>query len=250
VPYGSPDRSGVEHTVERCVTAVLGWPAATRILRPRLAARRRGVCGRIRQGGRVGEHRDRQRIEATRFGKEHAESSGATPAGADAQARSEEVTYTAASFDALMVRPFSRRAWGGASRLVPTWTRTDDRVRGTEGPSFTVLRGYCYLPLYITFGNFLLARACAGQHRRIFRLDRGSHADMKQLRTRWPAVEVRFARTAAFRPRGIMACARRTAATTTCSGLPRTHGSAARSAARWKSPKQHLATGAGAVFAS
>jgi len=116
-----------------------------------------------------------------------------TPAKADAQARYKKIVYRQEALDELLVELFLESFEPAPSRLVLDLDATDDPVHGNqEGRFFHGYYGeYCYLPLYIICGEFVLCArlrgsnidASAGALEEVQRL-------VGQIRKKWPEVEI------------------------------------------------------------
>jgi hypothetical protein len=81
-----------------------------------------------------------------------------TPAEADAQARYKKIVYDSQALDRLLVELFLEAQEQSPERIVLDVDATDDPVHGNqEGRFFHGYYGnYCYLPLYILCGEFVL----------------------------------------------------------------------------------------------
>ncbi len=116
-----------------------------------------------------------------------------TPADADAKARYKKIVYDAQSMDRLLVELFLEAREQPPARIVLDLDATDDPVHGNqEGRFFHGYYGdYCYLPLYILCGEFVLCArlrssnidASAGALEEVQRI-------VAQIRATWPAVEI------------------------------------------------------------
>ena len=116
-----------------------------------------------------------------------------TPADADQKARYKKIVMNEAAMDRLLVDLFIQAHAEAPKRIVVDLDATDDPLHGNQEGRFFhgYYREYCYLPLYIFCGEFLL---CA-------RL-RSSHIDaaagvleeleriIAQIRHTWPEVEI------------------------------------------------------------
>jgi hypothetical protein len=116
-----------------------------------------------------------------------------TPAAATAATRYHKIVYDAAAIEAFFVRAYVAAHPTPPAEVVLDLDATDDPVHGhQEGRFFHgFYGGYCYLPLYIFAGDFLLAAklrradgdAAAGAVDEVARL-------VGQLRAAWPAVRI------------------------------------------------------------
>jgi hypothetical protein len=116
-----------------------------------------------------------------------------TPQNADARARYKKIVYDAQAFDALFVDIFLDAYDVPPAEIILDLDSTDDPIHGAqEGRFFHGYYGhYCYLPLYITCGNFLL---CARLRPSNIDAPKGSLEELaritKRIRARWPNVEI------------------------------------------------------------
>ena len=116
-----------------------------------------------------------------------------TPADADAKARYKKIVYDSQAMDRLLVELFLEAQEQPPERIVLDLDATDDPVHGNqEGRFFHGYYGnYCYLPLYILCGEFVLCArlrssnidASAGAREEVQRI-------VAQIRAKWPAVEI------------------------------------------------------------
>ena len=116
-----------------------------------------------------------------------------TPADATAQARYRKVVYDAQAVEAFFVDAFLEAHPQPLSEVVLDLDATDDPIHGTqEGRFFHGYYGnYCYLPLYIFAGDFLLCAklrtsgidAAAGALEEVQRI-------VARLRERWPGTRL------------------------------------------------------------
>jgi hypothetical protein len=81
-----------------------------------------------------------------------------TPADVDAQARYKKIVYAADAMDRLLTELFLESYEQPPSRIVLDLDVTDDPVHGNQEGRFFhgYYREYCYLPLYIVCGEFVL----------------------------------------------------------------------------------------------
>ena len=116
-----------------------------------------------------------------------------TPAGADASARYRKVVYDDAAIADFFVDVFLDAHAKAPKELVLDLDATDDPIHGTqEGRFFHGYYGnYCYLPLYIFAGDFLL---CAKLRTSDIDGSAGSLDEVKRivarLRARWPKTQL------------------------------------------------------------
>ena len=116
-----------------------------------------------------------------------------TPENADAQARYKKIVYHQQALDELLTELFIESHPEAPARIVLDLDATDDPVHGhQEGRFFHgYYREYCYLPLYIVCGEFVL---CA--RLRSSNLDPSAGAleeverIIQQIRKKWPQVEI------------------------------------------------------------
>jgi len=116
-----------------------------------------------------------------------------TPADATAAARYHKIVYDAAAIEHFFVAAFLAAHPTPPAEVVLDLDATDDPVHGhQEGRFFHgYYRAYCYLPLYIFAGDFLLAATlrradgdgAAGAVEEVERI-------VTQLRAQWPAVRI------------------------------------------------------------
>jgi hypothetical protein len=116
-----------------------------------------------------------------------------TPAKADAQARYKKIVYRQEALDELLVELFLESFEQAPFRLVLDLDATDDPVHGNQEGRFFhgYYGGYCYLPLYIICGEFVLCARlrcsnidpAAGALEEVQRL-------VEQIRKKWPEVEI------------------------------------------------------------
>ena len=116
-----------------------------------------------------------------------------TPADATAASRYHKIVYDAQALEALFVSHFLDAQERPPSRIVLDLDATDDPLYGEQEGRFFhgYYRHYCYLPLYIFCGSFLLCAklrpsnidASAGAVEELDRI-------VGQIRARWPQVEI------------------------------------------------------------
>jgi len=116
-----------------------------------------------------------------------------TPADADAQARYKKIVYAADAMDRLLTELFLESYEQPPSRIVLDLDATDDPVHGNQEGRFFhgYYREYCYLPLYILCGEFVL---CARLRSSNIDASAGALDEVKrivaQIRAQWPQVEI------------------------------------------------------------
>jgi Transposase DDE domain group 1 len=116
-----------------------------------------------------------------------------TPADADAQARYKKIVYSADAMDRLLTELFLDSYEQPPSRIVLDVDATDDPVHGNQEGRFFhgYYREYCYLPLYILCGEFVL---CARLRSSNIDASAGALDEVKrivaQIRAQWPQVEI------------------------------------------------------------
>ncbi|MBD0320444.1 MAG: IS1380 family transposase [Gemmatimonadetes bacterium] len=131
-----------------------------------------------------------------------------TPADATADARYRKVVYDAQALEDFFVDAFLDAHRRPLSEVVLDLDATDDPIHGTqEGRFFHGYYGnYCYLPLYIFAGDFLLCSklrtsgidAAAGALEEVQRI-------VARLRARWPATRIILRADSGFARDGLMA---------------------------------------------
>jgi hypothetical protein len=131
-----------------------------------------------------------------------------SPSDADPSARYKKIVMNEAAMDALLVDLFLQAHAKAPEQIVLDLDATDDPVHGNqEGRFFHGYYGqYCYLPLYIFAGEFLLCArlrpsnidACAGSVEELTRI-------VSQIRTKWPRVPIVLRADSGFCREAIMA---------------------------------------------
>ena len=116
-----------------------------------------------------------------------------TPATATAAARYQKIVYDAAAIEDVFVAAFLAAHPTPPAEVILDLDATDDPVHGQQEGRFFhgYYRAYCYLPLYIFAGDFLLAAklrradgdGAAGAVEEVARL-------VARLRAQWPAVRI------------------------------------------------------------
>src|SRR5206468_9805294 len=116
-----------------------------------------------------------------------------TPAAATAAARYKKIVYDGAAIEAWFVEAFLAAHPTPPAEIVLDLDATDDPLHGQQEGRFFhgYYRAYCYLPLYIFAGDFLLAAklrrasgdGAAGAVEEVARI-------VAQLRAQWPGVRI------------------------------------------------------------
>jgi hypothetical protein len=116
-----------------------------------------------------------------------------TPADADARARYKKIVYDSDAMDRLLVELFLEGHDQPAEQVVLDLDATDDPIHGNQEGRFFhgYYREYCYLPLYIICGEFVLCArlrssnidASAGALEEVERI-------VAQIRAKWPQVKI------------------------------------------------------------
>ncbi|HXL54018.1 MAG TPA: IS1380 family transposase [Gemmatimonadales bacterium] len=116
-----------------------------------------------------------------------------TPATATAAARYKKIVYQGAAIEAWFVEAFLAAHPTPPAEIVLDLDATDDPLHGQQEGRFFhgYYRAYCYLPLYIFAGDFLLAAklrrasgdGAAGAVEEVARI-------VAQLRAQWPGVRI------------------------------------------------------------
>jgi hypothetical protein len=157
----------------------------------------------------LGEQRARERdVGHALSGKSTLNRLELTPEKASAQARYKKVTYDAGAMDRLLVDIFLEAHEMPPAEIVVDLDATDDPLHGAqEGRFFHGFYGcYCYLPLYITCGDFLL---CARLRSSNIDASAGTVDELerivRQIRERWPRVKVTIRADSGFAREPIMA---------------------------------------------
>jgi Transposase DDE domain group 1 len=131
-----------------------------------------------------------------------------TPADATAQSRYQKIVYDGNRIDHLLVDVFLDAHREPPERIVLDLDATDDPLHGEqEGRFFHGYYGcYCYLPLYIFCGDFLL---CARLRPSDIDASKGSTEELErivgQIRCRWANVEIVIRADSGFAREEIMA---------------------------------------------
>jgi hypothetical protein len=116
-----------------------------------------------------------------------------TPANANAKARYKKIVYSAEAMDRLLTDLFLEAHDQAPERVVLDLDATDDPIHGNQEGRFFhgYYREYCYLPLYIICGEFVL---CARLRSSNIDASAGALEGVKrivaQIRAKWPQVEI------------------------------------------------------------
>jgi len=116
-----------------------------------------------------------------------------TPENADAQARYKKIVYHGEAMDRLLVDLFVEAHARPPARIVLDLDATDDPIHGNQEGRFFhgYYREYCYLPLYIICGEFVL---CARLRSSNIDASAGALEEVKrivaQIRAQWPQVQI------------------------------------------------------------
>jgi hypothetical protein len=130
-----------------------------------------------------------------------------TPADATAQARYRKVVYDARAIEHFFVDAFLDAHRRPLPEVVLDLDATDDPIHGTqEGRFFHGYYGnYCYLPLYIFAGDFLL---CAKLRTSGIDASEGALEEVQRIvariRARWPATRIVLRADSGFARDGLM----------------------------------------------
>lgn len=116
-----------------------------------------------------------------------------TPEEATAKARYKKIVYSAEAMDRLLTELFLESHDQPPARIVLDLDATDDPVHGNQEGRFFhgYYREYCYLPLYILCGEFVL---CARLRSSNLDASAGSLEEVQrivaQVRAKWPQVQI------------------------------------------------------------
>lgn len=131
-----------------------------------------------------------------------------TPADATGLSRYKKIVYNQDAFEALFVEHFLDAHKTAPEQIVLDLDATDDLLHGKQEGRFFhgYYGGYCYLPLYIFSGDFLLVAklrtadrdAADGALEEVTRL-------VAHIRTRWPEVEIILRADSGFAREALMA---------------------------------------------
>ncbi len=157
----------------------------------------------------TGEHRARDRDRGHALaGRATLNRLERTPSDATAASRYHKIVYDGGAIEALFVSHFLDAQERPPSRIVLDLDATDDRLHGQQEGRFFhgYYRHYCYLPLYIFCGSFLLSAKLRpsdidGSAGSVEELDR----IVRQIRARWPKVEIWIRADSGFARDEIMA---------------------------------------------
>jgi hypothetical protein len=131
-----------------------------------------------------------------------------TPAEATAASRYHKIVYDGEAIEGLFVDHFLDAHARPPSRIVLDLDATDDPLHGQQEGRFFhgYYRHYCYLPLYIFCGSFLL---CAQLRPSDIDASAGAVEELKrivgQIRARWPGVAIWIRADSGFAREAIMA---------------------------------------------
>jgi hypothetical protein len=192
--HRAPER--IEHTVEELVAQrVLGIACGHEDLNDHdvirddallaLAAGKRDLTGAERARARDRGHALAGKSTLNRLER--------TPEGASAADRYHKIEYDSAAIEQLLVDLFLDAHPRPPQRIVLDLDATDDPLHGQQEGRFFhgYYRSYCYLPLYIFCGDFLL---CALQRPSNLDASAGALEELErivaQVRARWPEVEI------------------------------------------------------------
>ena len=131
-----------------------------------------------------------------------------TPADAGPASRYQKIVYDGAAIDRLFVDLFLDAHAAPPGRIILDLDATDDPLHGNQEGRFFhgYYGGYCYLPLYIFCGDFLL---CARQRTSNIDAAFGTVDELKrlvpQIRERWPEVKILVRADSGFAREEIMA---------------------------------------------
>ena len=116
-----------------------------------------------------------------------------TPGKHDPQERYKKIRYHGDALESLFVELFLDAHDGPPEMIVLDLDATDDPIHGNQEGRFYngYYRCYCYLPLYITCGDFLLASKLnpSSKDPALFAVDELDRI-VRQIRQRWPFTEI------------------------------------------------------------
>jgi Transposase DDE domain group 1 len=194
VDHRQPDR--IEHTVVELVTQRLcGLALGYEDLNDHDQLRGDPLVG-VLMGKSDPQGKDRRRAQdqgKAGAGKSTLNRLELTPSNADSKARYKKIVYREEAMDELLVDLFLEAHDEPPSRIVLDLDATDDPIHGNQEGRFYhgFYREYCYLPLYIICGEFVL---CARLRSSNIDPSKGALEEMerivKQIRKQWPQVEV------------------------------------------------------------
>ena len=116
-----------------------------------------------------------------------------SPADADADERYKKIVYDAPAIEALLVELFLDSFAGAPGEIVLDLDATDDPLHGAQEGRFFhgYYRCYCYLPLYVTCGDHVLAAKLRTSDRDAADGAPGVLADLvARIRARWPHTRI------------------------------------------------------------
>lgn len=131
-----------------------------------------------------------------------------SPADADAKSRYKKIVYSGEAIDALLVDVFLDAHEAPPTEIVLDFDATDDPIHGAQEGRFFhgYYGGYCYLPLYVACGNFLL---CARLRPSDIDGSKGTVEELQwmipRIRARWPHVGITIRADSGFARESIMA---------------------------------------------
>jgi hypothetical protein len=131
-----------------------------------------------------------------------------TPADASPESRYQKIVYDAERIEGLFMDVFLEAHRRAPARIILDLDATDDPLHGEQEGRFFhgYYGGYCYLPLYIFCGDFLL---CAKLRRANIDASAGALDELKpivaQIRERWPGVSILLRADSGFAREEIMA---------------------------------------------
>lgn len=131
-----------------------------------------------------------------------------TPSDADASSRYKKIVYDADKIEAFFVDAFLDAHPQALDELILDVDATDDPLHGDQEGRFFhgYYRCYCYLPLYVTCGDFVLAAKLRTSDR-----DGASGATeemariVERIRSRWPEVKITIRGDSGFAREELMA---------------------------------------------
>jgi hypothetical protein len=116
-----------------------------------------------------------------------------TPADADATARYKKIVYDSEAMDRLLVELFLEGHDQPPEQVVLDLDATDDPIHGNQEGRFFhgYYREYCYLPLYIICGEFVLCARLRSSH---IDASAGAREEVERMvapiRAKWPPVKI------------------------------------------------------------
>jgi Transposase DDE domain group 1 len=130
-----------------------------------------------------------------------------TPSDADAKARYKKIVYNDKAIDELLVDVFLDAHDSPPAEIVLDFDATDDPIHGAQEGRFFhgYYGGYCYLPLYVSCGHFLL---CARLRSSNIDASKGTVEELgwmvPRIRARWPKVRITVRADSGFARESIM----------------------------------------------